>query len=421
MLRHIAPPAILTILFLTIAPQAHADGMFVWRNQDIDIREPQQKAFIIHEDGLQDLVLSVKFEGAPADFGWLVPFPSRPEMKPVSGPVFETLSQMMQEPFAPMSQKFAGLNSSYGGDAGKMVATHHDVGLYDITLLEGGDGEALEAWLGMHGYSLPGGAAVVLDEYAEKGWTLAAIKIDPEQIHGTTGDDLKNGEIDPIHFRFATEESVFPLRISSLNGHPSEILLYVLAERPQRPAIEAGISWEISLKPWQEAMDHIWRNSWAVQGFDSPPIDETKSSTSFMRELSWRINDRTDDLWLAKYRATVSPEAMVDLVFTDLELSSALKADDLGARVGAVSYTGMAGDISAVPLLVEFLAGHEVPRTDCNYFVKMQRSGLCKGQDFRSSLWALGLLKDRRAVAGFDAGRARVSRSTRSTHSMPCV
>jgi len=398
MLRRAAIIAFLTMLFLAPVPSAHADGMFVWKNQDIDIREPQQKAFIIHEDGLQDLVLSVRFEGAVSDFGWLVPLPSRPEMEPAAGPVFSTLSKTMQSPFAPGSQAFNQLTMTAGGlSIDDIRATHHDVGLYDVTLLDGGDGDALGQWLDAHGYELPDGAPVVLNEYAQKGWTLAAIKIDPDQATGSTSDDLKNGEIDPILFRFASAEPVFPLRISSLNGHPSEVLLYILADQPLRPEIKPGINWQFSLKPWQRTTTHIPSSYWADPDYDPTVYNLPRPSPSYLRDVYGRFHDRTDEMWLTKCRATVQPEAMTDLIMVNYDARTMLESDNLRSRVEAAGYLGKRGDKRSVPVLVEFLAALDVPRQDCEDLVRAHLGEMMPGQDLRTALWALGQLGDKRA------------------------
>jgi len=393
-------PIVFTVIMFSLVPcvEALADGMFVWRNQDSDIREPLQKALIVHEDGQQDLVLSVRFEGATSDFGWLVPLPSRPRMEPAEGPVFEILSKMMQDPFVRVGESFRRLTMTAGLTEAGIHATHHDVGLYDVTLLDGGDGYRLGAWLDAHGFDLPDGAPEVLDRYARQGWTLAAIRIDPEQADDETADDLKNGEIQPIHFRFAVARPVFPLEISSLNGHPAELLLYVLSERPRRPSTVQGIEWQASLKPWGRTIYHIEESYWADPDYDPTVYHLPEPAPSYMLDLYGRFFSRINQLWLTKCRATVSPEDMVDIQFEDLDVVRALDLDDLQARVEAASYLGHTKTSDAVGLLVDFLASHSVPRGDCDDFLREHRGALRPGQDLRSGLWALGELGEPCAV-----------------------
>ncbi|MFC1572633.1 hypothetical protein ACFL6M_03435 [Candidatus Eisenbacteria bacterium] len=68
------------VLLAALGSTARADGMFVSRLRHADIREPEQKALIYYHDGVEDLVLSVRYEGAPEDFGWIVPLPAVPEL-----------------------------------------------------------------------------------------------------------------------------------------------------------------------------------------------------------------------------------------------------------------------------------------------------------------------------------------------------
>ena len=48
--------------------------------------------------------------------------------------------------------------------------------------------------------------------------------------HITTQSDLGTGSIQPLRITFATDELVFPLRISSINNGESEVLLYALTD-----------------------------------------------------------------------------------------------------------------------------------------------------------------------------------------------
>jgi hypothetical protein len=61
---------------------ADADGCFVFHwNKGKDINEPTQKVIILHDNGREDMVLQVKYEGPTEDFGWLIPVPGLPEVR----------------------------------------------------------------------------------------------------------------------------------------------------------------------------------------------------------------------------------------------------------------------------------------------------------------------------------------------------
>ena len=61
--RNILP----VLLVLCLAGRVLADGCFVW-NKGVDLYEPSQKAVILHHDGIEDLILQVKYEGTATDF-----------------------------------------------------------------------------------------------------------------------------------------------------------------------------------------------------------------------------------------------------------------------------------------------------------------------------------------------------------------
>src|ERR1044071_8259158 len=85
-----------------ISPSARADGCFVFKwNKAIDINEPTQKAILVHDNGREDLLLQVKYEGPLEKFGWLIPVPSQPTVERGSMDAFYELSQLTQRQFGP--------------------------------------------------------------------------------------------------------------------------------------------------------------------------------------------------------------------------------------------------------------------------------------------------------------------------------
>src|SRR5215475_12611092 len=99
------------VMFATAS--THGDGCFVFRwNKEKDINEPTQKAIILHDQGREDLILQVKYEGPAEDFGWLIPVPGQPEVRKGSMEPFYELSRLTQRHFS----------NSYGGVHGNASA-----------------------------------------------------------------------------------------------------------------------------------------------------------------------------------------------------------------------------------------------------------------------------------------------------------
>src|SRR6476646_9860260 len=100
LLRPAPVPSLLAAALIFAGQSAFADGCFVFRwNKQKDINEPTQKAVVLHDQGREDLILQVKYEGPAEDFGWLIPVPGQPEVRKGSMQPFYELSRLTQERF----------------------------------------------------------------------------------------------------------------------------------------------------------------------------------------------------------------------------------------------------------------------------------------------------------------------------------
>jgi hypothetical protein len=206
---------------------SYADGG-LFGKEGRDISEPEQKAVIFFHEGTEELVLSVRFEGAAEDFAWLVPTPEPPLIEESSISIFEVMSTLMPTPEPYLKDG--------GGDwqqmsAGVDVLDELTVGAYDLTVVRADDAGELRSWLEERGFAYDGEAEEVLAGYIERGWCFTAMRINPSSKDTAPydlEDELSQGTIDPLRFTFNTPGPVYPLRISSLNPGDTEVLLYVL-------------------------------------------------------------------------------------------------------------------------------------------------------------------------------------------------
>ena len=138
--RNILP----VLLVLCLACPVLADGCFVW-NEGVDLYEPSQKAVIVHDDGIEDLILQVKYEGKATDFAWLVPLPAQPEVSGADAAIFAELSEYTQR-----RQHWHAFYGTAGRPAGKgkvEVLERKKVSVYDVAVLKADTAEALMQWL----------------------------------------------------------------------------------------------------------------------------------------------------------------------------------------------------------------------------------------------------------------------------------
>ena len=236
------------VSFCTVS--ALADGCFVFKwNKGIDINEPTQKAIIVHKAGREDLLLQVKYEGPVEEFGWLIPVPSLPTVEKGSMEPFYELSRLTQREFAMRAGTLGGTSGQGRGEESVKVVEVKTVGAYEISILSARDSGALDHWLKAHDYNIPDGNAAIIDDYIRNGWYFIAAKIqldrgvafklvnnaspkasaDTDTARKILKRQLSAGELHPLLISFDSPRCVFPLKISSINGKPAEISLYVLS------------------------------------------------------------------------------------------------------------------------------------------------------------------------------------------------
>ena len=87
-----------------IVPSASADGMLV-SPPSVEMYETEQKAVIFYEEGIEDLFISISFNGTADDFGWIVPTPSEPEVTKSTDTLFTMLNEITRPEYpAPVTQ-----------------------------------------------------------------------------------------------------------------------------------------------------------------------------------------------------------------------------------------------------------------------------------------------------------------------------
>jgi HEAT repeat protein len=109
------------------------------------------------------------------------------------------------------------------------------VGAYKIAVLSTKNSDALVKWLDTNQFYFPTNKADVLDDYVKRQWYFVAVKINlGESFPGSfaTSGKLASGELNPLQIGFASDRCVYPLKISSINGKPSEVQVYVLSPEP---------------------------------------------------------------------------------------------------------------------------------------------------------------------------------------------
>lgn len=395
------------VLILFTPVKSSADGCFVapkfvW-DKHKDINEPTQKAIIVYDAGHEDLILQVKYEGPTDQFGWLIPVPNRPAVSKGSMKYFYELSRFTQR------REQTSMTSSFGADGTKStekpeppvkVIETKTVGAYKIAVLSTKNSGALTKWLDDNHYYFPTNKTDVLDYYIKQQWYFVAVKINLVNSLFSflgTADKLADGELNPLQISFASDRCVFPLKISSVNGTPSEIQVYVLSPEPllEKGMLEAKLpqiytndvaraaSQFQSFKDWQARVQEgraqlglanssfeLRRNA-EIQKMYETIYASPKELLAFIKATKTDLPDSAQWIprlagktwWITKETWTFQPEEMHDLFF---ESAFAFFANELGTKYGYFAAASLAQfDTDADPtLIVAFGSSNAVARVN---------------------------------------------------------
>jgi hypothetical protein len=220
--------------------------------KDKDILQPAQKVFLTWDpvEKVESFTVQPKFEGNALDFGMVIPTPSKPKLDEMPRDFFKELavysilkkreqpqSKLLPEPV--LLGNFAGrsgatrekLMKDGGGESrppAVKVLEAGVVGNLDYKIIEAGRADDLFAWLKENMYSYSGDEST-LDFYVKKHWLFTVMKIDTMQMKKNP-DGTFAGEVTPTRFQFASEQLVYPLKITQISvKDKTEALFYVQA------------------------------------------------------------------------------------------------------------------------------------------------------------------------------------------------
>ena len=272
---------LLLALILFTAPGAWADGFtFIRRAYLAAPTEPLQEAVIVHDGSREQMILRVAVKAEDDRLAWVVPVPGRPQIAPGNAAIFSAL-ELGSSPKVEKSMVGATAAVSFpiliflffmqavwvsrkAWGAGRAVAVGvmtlaelfvlavfipaflgmatdppivprpdvivHEfktLGALETTTLSASDPAALTAWLREHDFIVPAAAEPVFKHYVDQGWFFVATRLAATSPEAATGPAVYQPPT--LSLTFETREIVFPLKITSLQGQKSLIMLYVLA------------------------------------------------------------------------------------------------------------------------------------------------------------------------------------------------
>ncbi len=271
-----------------IAP-AYACGcgaMVVDRNSQVSV--DRETSVVSWSDGAEEIVMQLTVRGNAPTAAWIMPVPHRAtvelgdasllsELETLTAPVRET-----RHYFWPHADDwpFGGSGNASGDSAAPSAAApvrvvgRERLGPFDVARLTATDPTALEGWLTDNGFELPDRLSTALRPYVEQKWEYVAIRLAPQENGGPL-----LGRLDPLRLRFASDEPVYPMRLSRLATTPQSLGLYVLAAHRMEPRGRIG-----GLEP---EVTYAGRVDTRRNGGEYPALDElTHGKPVFLTAIS---------------------------------------------------------------------------------------------------------------------------------------
>ena len=196
---------------------------------------------VVRWDGSREqIVMSLTVDGDADRAAWIMPVPHRATVELGDRALFTQLAATTapvhrdRYHFWPQDGDWplvTGGGSSAGGPPGAGagapgvgVVGRQKLGPFDVARLTATDPAALNDWLDTNGFAMPPRLQDALQPYVSRRWEYVAVRLSPD-----TANTALNGTLDPLHLTFASEQPVYPMRLSRLARTPQSLGLYVLA------------------------------------------------------------------------------------------------------------------------------------------------------------------------------------------------
>jgi len=183
--------------------------------------EVSEQALVSASEGVETIVPGLTIDRVGAHAAVVFPVPASPRVRalPANVDVFGELDAATTQP---VSTPGEGGGVGAEAPAPPRVVSARLIGGYEVTVLRGGSGQTLSAWLRSHKYGLPAAANPILSAYIAQSWYFVAIRLAKRET----------GEIRPLAIAFRSPRIVYPMRLSRAASDPVSLELFVDADGP---------------------------------------------------------------------------------------------------------------------------------------------------------------------------------------------
>ncbi|WP_420113147.1 DUF2330 domain-containing protein [Pseudactinotalea sp.] len=245
--------ALASMVGIAIMPAAQACGCggFVSPEGE-DVAAGAEYAVLSWDGETERVVLSMDAITTSSDAALLIPTPTPAEAALAETSVFSELEKVI-EPEEVITYEWwpdLGFGAGAGeggapqgapGDSGVSVLNTQQLGDLEVTVLAASDANELADWLDSHDYVMRDGLADALMPYVSEGWYYIAIRLTAEA-------DTLEGALQPIDLTFASQQLIYPMRLSSAATESQFVRTYVFSDHKVRRTDETATEGQVELR-----------------------------------------------------------------------------------------------------------------------------------------------------------------------------
>lgn len=203
-------------------------------SSDPSLQVADELALVTTDGVTETVVMRLNLSTSAGDAALVIPTPAPAtvadapadlfeELADLSAPRIETVRRWTVGWGAAMASEGATAGVPGSGPGGPTVLAQVQLGPLEATTLSGGDLSGVRNWLSDNGYELRPEISAGLAPYLSKGWSVVAMRL-------TTDDASLAGPLAPVTLRFASDELIYPMRMSAQATTPQTVTIYTLGE-----------------------------------------------------------------------------------------------------------------------------------------------------------------------------------------------
>jgi hypothetical protein len=220
---------------------ADACGCFTPPDPSVPVVQAGERILFAMDSGKVTAHIQIQYAGDAAEFGWILPLPSVPELELGTDELFAQLTTQTQPKYR-LNTVFDGNCGGRGGFGGSdgdtaaeggppgpatggrppIVVIQDSIGPYDWVVLRADDREEMLGWLAENRYFVPAGTDEAVKPYIRGGAYFLALKL-------RSGRSV--GDLQPVVVKYDSDLPMIPIVLTSVAAQPDMgIQVWMLGE-----------------------------------------------------------------------------------------------------------------------------------------------------------------------------------------------